>query len=198
MPIHERLSALPRAVRWAIFAGIVMIVFFAAVDPALAVLGRFDARAEVLSIRLRDLEQQLQDRQASLDALTSGLVTHGPVTALRPAGVASVRANAVVGQTIMDLASIEGSSVGESEFGLQDEALAREFAKTNEELVRVVLNFSFTATPEDVIEAIRRFEQSPEIHAVSDVRLRLAGDRRMLSTQLVLETWALRERGGYR
>jgi hypothetical protein len=195
MSIQERISAMPRAVIWAILSAVAIGVYFLAVEPALVAIDDFNAKAETRLLERDRLTNQLRDRERDLLELAKGERTHGPVSALQPTRFAFVRAEAVIRDAILDLETIESSTVSSSEFGFQDEGLSREFLGANQELVRLVFNFNFTASPEDVIEAIRRFEASADIHSVSAVRLRLAGqDQRQLAAQLTLEAWAIGDR----
>lgn len=195
MSIQERISAMPRAVVWAILSAVAIGVYFFAVEPALVAIDDFNAKAETRLLERDRLTKQLRDRERDLLELAKGERTHGPVSALQPTRFAFVRAEAVIRDAILDLETIESSTVSSSEFGFQDEGLRREFVGANQELVRLVFNFNFTASPEDVIEAIRRFEASADIHSVSTVRLRLAGqDQRQLAAQLTLEAWAIGDR----
>lgn len=191
MTIGERLVEMPRAVRWAIIAGIAFVLYFAAVEPALGLYTRFSQDAQDADARLAEFEAQVRDREEDLAAFERGLSRHGEVLPPRP--VAEVKADVIDLWREMELGfeSLSGLRTQSSESGLQSEPIQRELVPPGAELVRVVLTADFEASPEDIVDLIGRLEASPIVHAVSSVRLRLAGeDQRVLSVQVVTESWA--------
>lgn len=186
---------MPRALKWAVFAIAFMLLYFAAVEPALGHLDRANARADVLRIQLDDLQQQLRERESNMAALGRGLQEHGPVLA---PGSADDRGDAVydlLREVTTDLGILDGWRFVPGELGFQSPILEREFVQPSEELVRLTFTFSFEASPEDVMETIARFEASPAVQSISSLRIGLGqDDRRTLSVQMVLESWAVKQR----
>lgn len=202
MTLQERIAALPRAVSWLILTVIVLVGFFLVVDPVLAAIDRNGGAAEMKVASLDELNRQLAAREDDLRTIAQGKRRHGPIAPLRPVGEADQRAEVAIAEVTLDLESIGSTNLGKSESGFDapGQDFARLFSLTpNQEIVRLRFSFSFTATPEDAAEALRRFESSPAFHAVSAVNLRLAGqDERRLTARFELETWAISDRGGMR
>lgn len=202
MTVQERIAALPRAVTWLILTVLVLVGFFLVVDPVLATIDRNGGAAETKVARLDELNSQLAAREDDLRTIAQGKRRHGPIAPLQTVGEANQRAEVAIAEVTLDLESIENTNFAKSESGFDSprDDFVRAFSLTpNQEIVRLRFSFSFTATPEDAAEALRRFESSTAFHAVQSVNLRLAGqDERRLSARFELETWAISDRGGLR
>ncbi|MFG0292295.1 MAG: hypothetical protein ACIAQF_03285 [Phycisphaerales bacterium JB065] len=200
MSLQERMAAMPRVVVWLILAAIGLGFFFLIVDPALSAIDRNGGAAAAKTDRLIELKGQLAAREDDLRSIAQGKRRHGPIAPLQLVSDAHRRAEVEIAEVTLDLESIESTNLGKSESGFdaQSEDFERAFAlNPNQELVRLRYSFSFTATPEDAVEALRRFESSPAFHAVSAVNLRLAGqNERRLTARFELEIWAIAGRGG--
>lgn len=188
---------LPRAARWGIYAAAFMLLYFAAIEPALAAVDRLNGRAETVNAQLEALQQQIRERESNMAALSRGIQEHGPVSAPVRADVRTGQVYNLLIDMTNQLGILSGWRFEPGELGFQSPTLEREFLEPGEELVRLTFNFSFEASPEDVMEVIARFEESPAVQSISSIRLRLGPEgSRTLSVQLMLESWAIRSRGG--
>jgi hypothetical protein len=195
MAVVESIQSMPRALKWASFAGVFMILYFAAVEPALGHLDRVNAKADIMRVQLVALQQQLLERESNIAALSKGLQDHGPAVAPGPADDRGDQVYDLLREVTTELGILDGWRFVPGELGLQSPALEREFVQPADELVRLTFTFSFEASPEDVMETISRFEASPAVQSISSLRIGLGQDgRRTLSVQMVLESWAMRGR----
>lgn len=197
MGIVETIQNLPRAARWGLYAAAFMLVYFAAIEPTIARVQDMNERAETVAADLEELERQLRERESNMASLSKGLQEHGPVLAPAPADVRTDQVYDLLIDVTSELGILSGWRFEPGELGLQSPSLEQEFLAPGEELVRLTFNFSFEASPEDVMEAIARFEESPAVQSIRSIRIRLGPDEsRTLAVQLVLESWAIRTRGG--
>ncbi len=199
MTIGERFMALPRAVQWAIGAGVVFVLYFVAVEPGLVLYERFSREVEMADIRLAELENQVEDREDDLSAFEIGLSKHGEVLPPRPLSEVGPDVNGLWQELQLEFESLTGLRTQSSELGFASERIENQLVPPGAELVRVKLTANFDASPEDIVDLVGRLESSPIIHSVSAVRLRLnSADQRLLSAQIETESWAFVERSATR
>lgn len=195
MALADSIQSMPRALKWAAFAVVFMVLYFAAVEPALGRLDRVNAKADTMRVQLVALQQQLRERESNIAALSKGLQDHGPAVAPGPADDRGDEVYDLLREVTTELGILDGWRFVPGELGFQSPALEREFVQPSEDLVRLTFTFTFEAPPEDVMETISRFEASPAVQSISSLRIGLGQeDRRTLSVQMVLESWAVKGR----
>jgi len=196
MGLAQTIQNLPRAARWGLYAAAFMLLYFAVIEPTITRVQDTNEQAETAASQLEVLERQLRERESNMAALSKGLQEHGPVLAPAPADERTDQIYDLLIELTSELGILSGWRFEPGELGLQSPSLEREFLSPGEELVRLTFNFNFEASPEDVMEAIARFEESPAVQSISSIRIRLGPDEsRTLGVQLVLESWAIRTRG---
>jgi len=189
--LEERFLGLPRAMRWAIFALVAFVLYFAAVEPALNLYTRLDDDVQGAKLRLAELEEQVKDREADLSNFERGLARHGEVLPPRPLREVEPDVYALWQEVQQEFESVTGVRLQSGELGMSSDAIRNALVPPGAQLSRVRFTANFDASPEQIIAIVRRLEASPLIHSVSAVRLRLnSADQRVLTAQIETESWA--------
>lgn len=199
MALADTFGSMPRAARWGIFAALGLGVYFLAVEPTIEYVKKLNARAETVSAQLETLQSQLEERESNMATLSKGLQDHGPAVVPGDAATRVDEIYDLLAEITTELGILEGWRFEPRELGFQSPALEREFVTPGSELIRLEFDFSFEASPEDVMETITRFESSPAVQSVSAVQLRLGGaGQRTIAAQVRIQSWAITTRGGRR
>jgi SHS2 domain-containing protein len=199
--LAERIAALPRAALLAIVGGVILVGYFAVVEPALEYRQDLAARAATVEERLANAERRLRDFEANADRLRRATVRHGVVEPPTDARAAQSALRERIIRLAAELGVTSGFTFNPREGVVMQGPLAATFAGINDqgrptELVRSTFEIRFDAAPETVANFIAQLEASPECRAITSVSLRLgrAAQDRSVSAAIDAETWGVRER----
>lgn len=192
----QRFRTLPRAARWAVFAGAILVAYFAVVEPVIDRINTTASRADDRESALVALAKDPIGAQSSEVAL--GVRKFGAVELPGDPEVRSVAFNRRVVEVLSkhrirnDTSTTRTMPLG---------AGPLKSAYTEEERIdRLVREVQFSATPEELAAVIADLESSPEVAAVSRVQLRRGDNQdtaaRQLKVTLAVETWVVNRRGG--
>lgn len=192
-------QSLPRAAKWGVYAVIGLAAYFGAVEPALGLTLKYNGQADAVESRLAVLERQLSERESNLTDLSRGIQNHGRAVAPDTVQNRGVAVRTLLRDLIAEFGNLDSWVFESTVLGFNSPDIEREFVRPGDELVRLVYTFNFEASPEDVAEVITRIEASHAVQAITSVRIRLgAQDQRILSVQLIMESWATQTRGDTR
>lgn len=193
----ERWVALPRAARWGVLGVVGIGMYFAAVDPILALQSKWADRADSKEAELQRFASERLMRKSADEATALGISRFGDVA---PPGAATATSEAVNTQITRVL--------GEQEIG-QPTITSREQAMTSgpmasklaadERLQRLVTDIKFEATPDRCVRVLAALEQCPEVSTISRVQFSTpTGTDKAASVVrawLTVETWQVAKKG---
>lgn len=170
--LPAKLAALPRAVKWMLLAGVLIVLYFGVFEPTLAFSDRWNRRAtELESALARDKELAgLEGDGYRIQAAQSafGEPVRPGQKDVTPEGLLRV-VNAV-----LDQHGVGGRTVSESSSALTGDAA---LALGAGEIRRFILQVSFEADSATVAAVLADLEKAPEVAAVSRVRIDKASVR---------------------
>jgi hypothetical protein len=193
--LARHFAALPRAFKWAVLALGVIAFYFGLFEPALAFADRFNTRADALQravSRDRELASTvsdgftLQSAQAALGSpIRPGQRDITPEVLLR------------VVSAVLDAHGVSSRNVSESSSTLSGDQAA---ALGVGEIRRLVLQVSFEADAQTVVDVLADLERAPEVAAISRLRIDKAGlrsgmfgeDEGLVRVTLSPEAWIAR------
>lgn len=209
MTLVERFNSLPRAVRWAAYAGAIVIGYFVVVEPALVYKQSLDTAADEAYAVLRAAKDQTHRSEGRSMDVRVGRKRYGEV--LAPAGPdeAGVRARMLAFSQriteILDRHAVTGRQETTPQSGrLSPGPLSAHYASVlrgEATLLRMVRDIEFTASPETVAAVIADLESTPEISALTRVQIRKAdagrsgAASRLVTVNISAETWIVTRRG---
>ncbi len=196
----ERRRELPRAVRWLIWTGVVLIAYFAIVEPALNWAQDLDAQAERLAAVAQGQRRPLREANRMLAAMQAGS-TEDLSYALRLAearlgpvaepGDEAERATAF-DRFVKDLVAayeIEDVNLRSKAPQTLSRQGAADLAPAQYEVKRLVVDLQFTAAPATVTALLRDMESSPLVTAVSKVQITRIPDTSLVKCTVTPESW---------
>lgn len=162
-----RISALPRVVVWAIIAAIVLVVYFAIVDPALAYINSVTSRADKIERHLAR-DASFADPKSE-DSRTIELSRTSFGTPARPGSPgATPEALYRVVDRVLKEHDVTDAAITEREAQVQSDAM---LAVTGTRSARrFILEIAFDADPQTALDVLAALEQAPEVSAVGRVR----------------------------
>lgn len=182
----ERFRALPRAARWAISAGVVAIAMLVYADYVVALTVRWNERSEELLVNLSRASGG-EGRLGRLDTLRDVVRAVGPVQKPRRDAEAENAFNDIVSGVLKKHPVTRDSFSYRGASKLQGGLLAR---VTGRDVQKITGDLRFDATQEDAIAIISGLEDSPEIEAVTNLRLtRQANAKNKVTVDLTVEAW---------
>jgi hypothetical protein len=197
MNLSSAFSALPRAGRWAVAGSLVLIAYFAAVEPGLETLNRLSVSADKRRLELAAFSTDQRTGDDTAAAVALGISRYGEVAM---PGDEETRIDAF-NRRIADVLSRHGVK--------DQKATARRASLPKGPLLsalgagaaitRHTSDLTFEATPEQISGIIADLEKTPEVAAVSRVQLRRVDEQeraRLLRANISVETWFTARRGG--
>ncbi len=182
--IWQRFRQLPRAIQWAAYAAAGMALFIGVNDYLWKQAEHWSTEADRIEMKF----QSVRDGQNIADQLLSmrnPLVAHGEIRIPEQAGEGGPALDAAV-TAVMNRHSIRHTYDRRAPVRLKG-SLAT--IKDGDEAQSISAELRFEASPEDAMAVIAQLESSPDIEAISNVRItRITGARR-LKVQLTLEAW---------
>jgi hypothetical protein len=185
----QKFKALPRAAQWLVYLGLVLIAFFAVAMPLLSFsdsVGNNASTLEAAILRRNDFASSASgDGKYIVDSQTAFGSPLMPATAgLKPE--AFTRAV----DRILENHQVTDRNVTERKVAMtRDQALALHVPA----LDRLILEVSFEADPKTVIAILAELERSPEVAAVSRVKIDRTNIRneedRLVRATITPEAW---------
>lgn len=188
---------LPRALRWLIYTALVIVAYFAIVEPALDARARFDSRADALQRDLAELRAYTGadsdagvSREVVLESYGAPAPPAAPGEVGRPADF-----EAAVNEIFRAHAVRKDQTERRSVINVPQEA---GIIGEDQTLQRQELTLTFEATPRTVARIVADLEAEPLVTSVTRLRLDKAAARRSDSGQsglvkatIGVETWMI-------
>lgn len=189
----EWFDALPRVGKWIVLAAIgagVLLLFRNVVWP----------RADALNTRADRTEALIEASVRRAEALPSSVVdralAYGPNSVPgREAAAKDKFANAVAAIMSKRGVGTYGFDVRSSQ-GLSGDVLPTVAAELNGTMARTIAELKFEASGETVNGIISDLERSPDVDAITDLRLTYSNKTKRVAAALSIERWGVSQRGG--
>lgn len=165
--LSDRIAALPRTLVWGLIALLVIIVFFAVVDPALNSISGVAQKADRIE---RDLarDKSFKD-QASEDSRIIQQARASFGSPARPSAVATPEALYRVVDRVLTEHAIFDATITERSSQFRAEALPSVTGSPTG--TRFTLDVSFETDTETVLDVLVALEQAKEVSAIGRVRI---------------------------
>jgi hypothetical protein len=187
--LWERFRALPRSAKWLVLAGLLLLAYFAGVEPAIDAMNRMRARADQREAELAALRTGLPDGgEAALHVRRFGPVATPGEPETRPVAFHRLVTEILARHGVKDHRNTT-RSVALGQGPLTDVVKTREL-----KVERLVREVQFEASPEAVAAVVADLEKTPEVAAVSRVQLARSdeeGAGRVLRATISAEAWIL-------
>lgn len=192
--IAEKFRDLPRAARWGICAGAIVLAYFVAIEPIIDGINATNAKAEDREGALITLARDPISSQSSELAL--GVKKFGAVELPGEPEIRSVAFNRRVVEILAKHKIKDSSTTRLMPLGAGP--LKDAYGEANR-IDRQVREIQFDATPEDIAAVVADLESAPEVAAISRVQLR-RGDQqdsaaRLLKATISVEAWVVSKKG---
>lgn len=186
-----------RAIQWAIYAGVLLLVFLLVIDPVMQSTSALRAEADALATRNNTYEQTLEEREGKAGTAALASVRHGAALALPAANDAGVAIPNLFAE-LEQKYRISGWRIDPRIATLSDATLKERFAPAPNQIIqRLIYRLTFDAKSDVARDILADLESSDQVTAVGLVSWRTGGDLSTgsVSVQLEAETWAIGERG---
>ncbi len=186
----QRFRRLPRALQWAVYAAVGMGGFVVVNDHVWRQAAEWKQEAIALEMQLRAVHDG-QSIAGALMKMRSAIEAHGRVSVpdADDAEAGSDALNAVV------TAVLKGHTVRNDSFDRRAPSKLKldhgSFVPAGQEARYISGDLRFEASPAEAVAVIAELESSPDIEAVSSVRITRPGGARRVKVQLTLEAWVL-------
>ncbi len=186
----QRFRRLPRALQWAVYAAVGMGGFVVVNDHVWKQAAEWRRQADSIQAQLQDVHdgRSIADK---LLKMQDTIVAHGPVSIpdSDDAEAGSDAFNATV------TAVLKAHSVRNDSFDRRDLSKLKldhaSFVPAGQEAHYISGDLRFEASPDEAIAVIAELESSPDIEAVTSVRMIRPGSARRVKVQVTLEAWVL-------
>ncbi len=182
----QSFKRLPRAVRWAVSAGVIMLGLLLYVDHVVGLAVRWNEQSEELLANLRRASGG-EGRLDRLDTLRDVVRAVGGVQKPRPDADAENAFNDVVSGVLKKHPVTRDSFSYRGASKLPGGTLTRVMGR---EVQKITGDLRFDATQEEAIAIISELEDSPEIEAITNLRItRQANAKNKVTVDLTVEAW---------
>jgi hypothetical protein len=186
MNAWQSFKKLPRAARWAVSAGVIVLGLLLYIDNVVSLAVRWNEQSEELLVNLRRASGG-EGRLDRLDTLRDVVRAIGPVQKPRPDADAENAFNDVVSGVLKKHPVTRDSFSYRGASKLPGGTLARVMGR---EVQKITGDLRFDATQEDAIAVIAELEDSPDIEAITNVRItRQANAKNKVTVDLTVEAW---------
>lgn len=187
--IWVRYRGLPKTVRWSIGAAVVAVLFLLWNDHVVRLTDEWDVRAERM---LANVENAAGDtrRLQSLGVLRPVVLGLGPLEEPGNEATAEKQLNRVINEVLKDQAVSQDSYSYRGPSKLRRGTLSRIIAP-GEQVERITGDLRFDATPEIAAKIVAELEASPNIDAISNLRMTRQPGPRKVTVDLTVETWII-------
>ncbi len=188
--LWQRFGQLPRALQWAVYAAVGMGGFVVVNDHIWKQAAEWRRQADSIQAQL----QAVQDGRSIADRLIKmqdTIVAHGRVSIpdSDDAEAGSDAFNATV------TAVLKAHAVRNDSFDRRDLSKLKldhaSFVPASQEAHYISGDLRFEASPDEAVAVIAELESSPDIEAVTSVRMTRPGGARRVKVQVTLEAWVL-------
>jgi len=192
--LFDRARTWPRWLKAAALAGAVVLGWWACQDTVWSIAADYSDRAN-------DLRQLLSrgrnQSQQGLRSVQDSVVAHGRVQAPRRAAEGS----AALAQTATRVINAHSPNVSNFKYdarssGRFPQSALRGVIAPGQRAERVMGELEFEASPETVSSIIAQLESSPDVDAMSSLRLTRIDASKKLRVKLVIEAWVVGSDGG--
>lgn len=193
----SRFKSLPRAARWLLlFLGLIVLPYFAVIEPALNLSADLASRADLLQASLRRSADRAARAESAGQSMALGQARFGGVKF--PGDARQVEALSARIQEVIDTHKPSNWSQKTQQPALLGRDTMAGVLAEGEQVQRVQVRLEFEATQTVTMNIIADLERAPEVYAISNVKLRrLEKDgRKIVAASLVLETWFVAAKGG--
>jgi hypothetical protein len=194
--ILARYRSMPRVLRWAMWAGVILIAYLVVIDPlVIAKASQLHARARDMATRLVALDHDV--RTGRTRDVSNAIARYGVVA---PPSGDPERATQVFNATIYDILNKHGVKryTSPSRSAPMGPGPLTRTVATDERAERRIADIQFEAAPEEIAAILADMERAPQISAVSRVQVRKADKEsasRELQTTITAETWVITKKG---
>jgi len=196
-PLVERWRSLPRAARWLIAFGLIVVLYFAVAEPALDWRARASARADALEAGLARQAERAAGTSADAAALALAASRFGSPSL--PGGEERIRELNRRVEDIFSRHTVSNLTIrARSPASLGREALAGAVPQ-GLQAQRAALDIEFEASPETTSAVLAELEGAPEVAAVGRLTLRRTDrdGRKRVAVSVSPEAWIIAPaRGG--
>ncbi len=194
MSLMDRVTELPRAVRWALGAAVLLLAFVAWDDNVRPIAEGWNRQADAIERQLaeaREAEQLVRAIRARRQLVES----LGPVELPGPDDDGREALHSLVVDIVRSYRSVRNDSfnLGGGADRLPAAVSQRLLAASGQagrRLVRISGDLRFDAEPEDAVAIVADLEARPEVEAVSLVRM-LRKDGRTVGVTIDLNAWVV-------
>ncbi len=184
----ESFKRLPRAARWAVSAGVIMLGLLLYVDHVVGLTMLWNEKSEELLANLRRASGG-EGRLDRLDTLRDVVRAVGGVQEPRRDADAENAFNDVVSGVLKEHPVTRDSFSYRGASKLPGGTLARVLGR---EVQKITGDLRFDATQEEAIAIISELEDSPEIEAITNLRItRQANAKNKVTVDLTVEAWII-------
>ncbi len=186
----QRFRRLPRALQWAVYAAVGMGGFVVVNDHIWKQAAEWRRQADSIQAQLQDVHdgRSIADK---LLKMQDTIVAHGRVSIpdSDDAEAGSDAFNATV------TAVLKAHAVRKDSFDRRDLSKLKldhaSFVPAGQEAHYISGDLRFEASPDEAAAVIAELESSPDIEAVTSVRMTRLGGARRVKVQVTLEAWVL-------
>lgn len=192
--LTERFNEMPRAIRWAVAAGVILLAFLAWDDYVAPMADQWNRDADRIEVKVEQarraaqLERNIRGRRQLIEEL-------GPVEVPGDDPQGRLALHSLVVDVVREYRSVTNDS-----FNLTGGAdrlpaavssrLLSGTGQSNRRLVRISGVLAFDSEPEDAAAIIADLEAKPEVESISQIRM-LRKDGRTVGVQLTLNAWVV-------
>lgn len=197
--LASRWTSMPRALRWAVLAGLFIGAYFGLIEPALGAMAKWNARADSKEVALTKFDNDRRARQDMDEAATLGVSRFGLVEAPGDASDRSLALNKKV-SSILDENGIKRPTTTTREVPLPANSALSRYLGSDFRVERVINDLTFDAEPEQIAKVVADLERSPEVSSISSVQIKqIAGDAaegsRLVRATIAVEAWQYKKKG---
>jgi hypothetical protein len=196
MGIFDWIGNQSRAIQWAIYAAVFLVVYLVAIDPAMSATSELRSQAASLESRNETYARTLAEREGRAGSAALASVRHGAANRLPT----SDEAGTAIPNLFAELEEefrLSGWRIDPRITTLSDASLKDRFAPgPNQVIQRLIYRLTFETSTDTARDFLAALEAADEVTAVSVVSWRSGGNLRAgnVSVQLEAETWAIGER----
>ena len=184
--IWQRFRQMPRAIQWGAYAVAGTFLFIGINDYVWKQAGAWTAEADRIEMQFQSVREG-QKIASTLRSMRDPLVAHGEIRMPDQAGEGSPALDAAVAD-VMNRHSIRHTY--DRRAPVTRKGSLATITGGRDEAQTISAELRFEASPEDATAVIAQLESSPDIEAISNVRItRITGGQRRLKVQLTLEAW---------
>lgn len=193
----ERWKQQPRAMQWAILAGLGLAAFYGLIDPLLETTAKVKARADAKAAMLDQYQQNRQALETADKTVALGVSRLGNIEMPIESESRAVEFNRMIDDVLSRQDLGDRSSTSRTVPLGNNSALAG-VIDASLKVDRLVTELQLTGQPEAIAQIIADLERNPLVTTISRVQMRKAEGRdsgRNIRASISVETWVLSKKG---